>query len=243
MLEKKLPPSNIWFFKQVDFFEDLTESFYDSMDRRAVLVSFKRGQAIELKNDDGEFIYLITAGQVKLRHNTEFNKEIIIDILDKGDVFGPLEQLTPLSREDSSDQIRLQPTEAVAMSEGHALQFDLEFFQSQVSKRPAIVVNVVKLLGLRQKQMEVRLTRLLFRSSLGKIAGLLSELADRYGVENADGHIQLSFKLTHQEMASVLGLKRETVSEGMAELAYREILQNESRQIIILKPEELDKIS
>jgi CRP/FNR family transcriptional regulator len=103
------------------------------------------------------------------------------------------------------------------------------------------MVSLARFLGLRQRYLEIRLTRLLYRSSLGKLAGLLCELAERYG-ETQGSHIALTMRLTHQDLASIIGTKRDTVSRGLAELELQELIRYERNKIVLLNPKKLDEI-
>jgi CRP-like cAMP-binding protein len=103
------------------------------------------------------------------------------------------------------------------------------------------MVNVSRILGLRRKQLEFRIGRMLYRSSLGKVAGMLAELGERYGKKENE-QIELDLGLTHQEMASIVGLKRETVSEALADLEYRGLITAGRGRVRIMDPAALDKI-
>lgn len=236
------PGSFIWFLRKVPIFEELTESLYLSADARAKQIAFRRGDVLTPETQPLKQIFVVVEGQVKLRSFAESGKEQIIDILGPGDVYGPIERVTnPATRKDAS--VGSLATEAVALSQGHALGFDVQYFQHLVQQRPTVALNLSRFLGARQRRLEIRLRRLLFRSSLGKVAGLLCELAERYGEKTPEGHHKIDFRLRHQEMASIVGTKRETVSESLAELEYRELIRAKSGVITIFNVEALDQIN
>jgi CRP/FNR family transcriptional regulator len=76
---------------------------------------------------------------------------------------------------------------------------------------------------------------------LGKLAGLLCELAERYG-EKKGTSIHLTMRLTHQDLASIIGTKRDTVSRGLADLELRELIRYQRNEIVLLDPAKLDEI-
>ncbi len=234
--------------REIPIFREQTESFYHSADQRARLVEFKRGDPIDIRRGSSGGIFIVIEGQIKLRSLTENGKEIIIDVLSSGDAFGPIERAVRIGNEESgviSDTpLTETATEAVALSEGSALKFTLEYFKDLIQRRPNVVFNLTRVLGTRQRRLEIRLRRLLYRTSLGKVAGLLGELSERYGEADPDGEgILITFRLRHQEMASIIGTKRETVSECLAELELRELIKSSRSKLVVLKPEELDKIA
>ena len=102
--------------------------------------------------------------------------------------------------------------------------------QQIVHKYPNIVMGVTKLIGVRRQRVERRLRNLLFRSNRERVIHLLLELAEKYGQLTPEG-LELNIRLSHQEMASVIGSTRETVtvvlgqlqSEGLVKIARRRI--------------------
>ncbi len=231
--------SLVWFLRTTDLFEDQTESIIDWADEENREFQFKKGDSIPFHSNGERYIYVIYEGKVKLRAEGESGKEKILDIAAPGDTIGPIDRLLGKG-EDESDTAALA-TEAIALTDGTALAYVVGEFQALIERRPRVVHNVSRLLGLKQKQLEIRLSRLLFRSSLGKVAGLLAELAERYGEESPEG-IHLNFRLTHQEMASMIGVKRETVSDCVGRLELQEMIRTKKRQITVLQIEELDKV-
>jgi CRP/FNR family cyclic AMP-dependent transcriptional regulator len=222
-------------------FEDQSESMYESVGSRSEFLEFDRGDLLPTTEKDRAVIYVLESGQVKLRSQTDTGKEIILDVLGPGGVFGPLDQVAVDQRTPGTGSLGAHASEAVAISKGAAFKYDLHYFNDLVARRPTLMVNVSRILGLRRKQLELRLARLLYRSSLGKVAGLLAELGERYGSKQGEV-IRLGLRLTHQEMASIVGLKRETVSEALADLEYRGLIVAGRGNISLLKPGELDKI-
>lgn len=239
MSESKSTP--IWFLRSTPIFEDQSESMYESVGSRSVLFEFDRGDVLPTTEDGRAVIYVISAGQVKLRFFNDAGKEIILDVLGEGGVFGPLDQVIEDASSSRASELTAAPAEAIAMSKGSAFKYDLAYFNDLVQRRPTLMVNVSRVLGLKRKQLELRLARMLYRSSLGKVAGMLAELGERYGRREGE-QIILDLRLTHQEMAAIVGLKRETVSEALAELEYRGLITASRGHVTILDSAALDKV-
>ena len=104
--------------------------------------------------------------------------------------------------------------------------------QSLVRKYPRIVISVTKLIGLRRQKIERRLRNLLFRSNRERVIHLLIELAEKYGETTEDGVI-LKIRLSHQEMASVIGSTRETVTVILGQLQAEDLVTIARRRIVI----------
>ncbi len=78
-----------------------------------------------------------------------------------------------------------------------------------------VALAVTKLVGLRRQRIERRLTTLLFTSNQHRLNHLLLDLAEQFGVA-IEGGIRLGLKLSHQEIANLIGTTRETVTILMA---------------------------
>jgi CRP-like cAMP-binding protein len=233
--------TSIWFLRNTPLFEDQSESMYESLGSKCQMIEFQRGDLLPTVEAGRSVIYVLSAGQVKLRFFNEAGKEIILDVLGEQDVFGPLEQVVEEPATPRARELHAPSAEAVAVSAGSAFKYDLDYFNDLVQRRPTLMVNVSRILGLRRKQLEFRIGRMLYRSSLGKVAGMLSELGERYGKKEGE-QVELDLGLTHQEMASIVGLKRETVSEALAELEYRGLITAGRGRVTIVDGAGLDKV-
>lgn len=104
--------------------------------------------------------------------------------------------------------------------------------QALIRKYPRIVLGVTKLIGLRRQKVERRLRNLLFRSNRERVIHLLMELSEKYGEKTSEG-IGLKIRLSHQEMAGVIGSTRETVTVVLGQLQNEGLLSIARRKIII----------
>ena len=99
-----------------------------------------------------------------------------------------------------------------------------------IAESPQLALGVTRLVGLRRRRIERRLKYLLFHSNRDRIVNLLLELAEDYGVPGPN-EIELKIKLSHQDLASIIGSTRESVtvilgklqSEGLIRLGRRKI--------------------
>lgn len=106
---------------------------------------------------------------------------------------------------------------------------------------PNVTVKLTKLIGLRLKKIQSRVEDLVFRDVPARLAHLLLELGRTDGVADQQG-IRLKAKLTHQEMANLIGCSRETVSTIMGQFRDQGLIHMDGRTITILKEKELSKL-
>ena len=76
---------------------------------------------------------------------------------------------------------------------------------------PELSAGITKLIGFRRRRIERRLKMLMFRSNRERLIQLLVELAEQYGRTDPAG-IRIDLKLSHQDLASLIGSTRESVT-------------------------------
>lgn len=79
-----------------------------------------------------------------------------------------------------------------------------------------------------------RMETLVFGSASQKIAATLWQNAKRFGKKLPNGTVEIQLPLTHQQLASLTGLTRETVSIEMSKLKKQKIVEYQGKTITIL---------
>jgi CRP-like cAMP-binding protein len=97
---------------------------------------------------------------------------------------------------------------------------------------------MTQLLARRRLELENKLETLVFRDVTSKLAELLLNLAEEYGVEDARGTL-VALKITHQELANLIGSTRETVSLTLSQFKKKNLICSEGRRVIISDAESL----
>ena len=107
-----------------------------------------------------------------------------------------------------------------------------EVMQQLLVEQPDISLGITRLMGLRRKRIERRLKNLLFRSNRERLVHLILELAEQYGRPSEAG-LELRIKLSHQDLASIIGSTRETVTVVLGELQSEGLIELGRRKIIV----------
>ena len=219
-----------WHLKNCDLFERLTPEQTERLETRAKVREFKRGSLIYLPSDLSDSVLLLGTGRVKIYHITGEGKQAVLALVDPGELFGELGLFEP----------RGTPREefAEAMEASRVILISLEDMHWLMESHPEVSLGVTKLIGLRRKRVERRLKSLLFRSNRDRLVHLLLELAEKYGRPTVEG-VVLGIKLSHQDLASIIGSTRETVTVLLGELQHEGQLLIERRRIILTQFERL----
>lgn len=214
-----------WYLKNCDLFERLTPEEVAKLESRSKTRSFKRGSLIYLPTDRGDSVLLLTSGRVKIYHITGEGKQALLAIVEPGELFGELAVFDSSQREEFAETMEASTAVLIPGSE----------IQRMMETHPTVSLSISKLMGLRRKRVERRLKSLLFRSNRERLVHLLIELAEKYGRPDTAG-LRIGIKLSHAELASVIGSTRETVTVILGELQAEQALRIERRQIVLADP-------
>ncbi|MEW4486998.1 Crp/Fnr family transcriptional regulator [Thalassoglobus sp. JC818] len=218
----------LWFLKECPLFERLTEQQIEHLESASQSRSFGKGEMIYLPSDASESVLLLTKGRVKLFHVTSDGKQALLALIEPGEVFGELAVFDGGQREEFAE----------AMMPSTLIRIPKAIVQELMESEANVAIGITKLMGFRRRRVERRLKSLLFRSNRERLIHLLIELADQYGVRTPDG-VRLKIKLSHQELASIIGSTRETVTVVLGDLQSEGKLTIERRHLILNNIEQL----
>lgn len=211
-----------------DVLRSLSSDDLARLESRSRLRSFERGDAVYLPTESAHAVYVLVSGRLKISHLTEDGKESILGFLFPGDLFGELALLDPDSRGEAVE----------AIERSRVVSIPADAVRELMQRRPQLALNIARLIGNRRMRLENRLKNLLYRSNRERLVYVLLDLASEHGEQTSAG-IRLSLPLSHQELASIIGATRETVSVLMGELRRQGLIDSGRRRIILLQPERL----
>lgn len=220
----------LWYLKQCDLFQRLTPEQLQPVEARCRWREFKRGAPIYLPADYADGVLLLATGRAKICSFTDEGKQAILAFIDPGELFGELALFDAGEREEYAE----------AVEKSNVILIPSDAMQTLVEQHAGVSLGVTKLFGLRRRRIERRLKYLLFRSNRDRLVSLLLELAEQYG-EQTDEGVQLKIKLSHQDLASVIGSTRETVTVLLGDLQNEGRLTIGRRKIIVTDLAELAK--
>ncbi|TWT40828.1 Crp/Fnr family transcriptional regulator [Botrimarina hoheduenensis] len=221
----------IWFLKQCDLFRRLTPEEIARLEPRCRTRRFKRGEPIYLPAESADAALVLAEGRVKIGSVTEEGKQTILALIEPGELFGELSVLDDTPREEF----------AQAAEKSTVVLLPADALRALVEQNPSVALGVTKLIGLRRRRIERRLKSLMFRSNRQRLVSLLTDLAEQYGepAESPRGAVRLRIKLSHQDLASIIGSTRETVTVVLGELQQEGLVEVGRRRMVLLAPARL----
>ncbi len=226
------PKTKLWYLQNINLFAGMPRDEMLEIERITMMETVKRRQPIYLPGDPGDKVFLLKTGQVKLSRITEDGKELTLTILHPGDIFGELEVLDDSPRDAMAEA--LEDTSLCVMRR--------QDFESLLKRRPDLTIKLTKLMGLQLKSIENRVEDLVFKDVPSRLAGLLLQLSQEFGVKEEHG-LRLRTKVTHQEMANLIGSTRETVTATLGDFRRAGLVELDRHEIIIKNTQRLAKLS
>lgn len=226
-----LQNTKLWYLKHIHLFKGLSPAEMQEMDRITRMQQFRKRQPIYLTGEPSTTVYLLKKGRVKLGESDASGKQVTFEILEAGEIFGELEVLVGSRRE----------TQAEALEDVLICAIRREDFDRYVREHPDLSVKLTKLIGLRLRKIRSRVEDLVFRDVPARLAHMLLELSQTEGVAESTW-IRLRAKLTHQELANLIGSTRETVSHTLGHFRDQGLIRIDGRSIMILDPYRLSRL-
>ncbi len=212
-----------WHVRNCSLFQRLTEAQLGLLEQRARMRKFPKGSSIYLPNDLADSAFLLAEGRVRMCSTTPEGKQSILAFIEPGELFGELAIVDTTAREERAEAV-LNST-VVLLPGDHLRQL--------MEEAPGLALGVTKLIGMRRKRVERKLRSLLFRSNRERLTQLLLDLAEQYGNATTNG-IELAIKLSHQDLASIIGATRETVTTVLGELQGEGLLRIQRQKLTLL---------
>lgn len=223
--------NKLWYLKHIRLFDGISPSEMQEMEKITRMEEVKKRQPLYLPGDPSSNVYLLKKGRVKIANSAPSGKEVTFDILEPGEVFGELEVLEDAPRSTSAE----------TLDDTLICVIPRKDFDQYLAMHPNVTVKLTKLIGLRLRKIQSRVEDLVFRDVPARLAHLLVELSKSDGVKEGNG-IRLKAKLTHQEMANLIGCSRETVSSTLGQFRDDGLVRLDGRAITILNEKGLSRL-
>ncbi len=204
----------------IPVFAGLPEETLSKVTYHVVTRTHPPNQVILLENDWGGSVYFILEGWVKIRTYNLDGKEVTLNIIGKGEVFGEMAAMDEVPR--STDVITLTPTKISSIP--------AQDFVDLIRSEPLAGVSLVQLMSKRLRQVNRRL-RLREADSMSRVADTILFLAEGQGRQVEQG-TEIP-NLPHRELSSLSGLARETVTRVLTKLEKKGLIQRDQDVLCI----------
>ncbi|MGH3713181.1 MAG: Crp/Fnr family transcriptional regulator [Micromonosporaceae bacterium] len=211
---------------EVDIFADLTAPEMDAIAAAAPMRTYAAGELLYSPHNPVHTLFILKRGRVRVFRIAGDGRALTTAIITPGTIFGEMVLLGQ----------HMYDNYAEAIDEAVVCVMSREDVHRFLLSDPRIAARITTILGERLIEMERRLTDTVFKSVPQRIAATLCTLAGqqrRLGVGSRIAHV----KLTHEQLAALVGTSRETATKTLNELAHRGLLRLGRGRITILDTE------
>jgi CRP-like cAMP-binding protein len=218
----------LWYLKKIPLFQDLGPEAMSRLAETVQIAEIRRRQVIYLPGDPGKTVYFVNGGRVKISKVTRDGKELTLAYRGPGELFGEIALVEGGPREEMAE----------AMENALLTEMERGDFERLIQTQPLLGLRLARLLTQRRRDIENKIENLVFKDVNSKLAELLIRLGNEFGVDDARGTL-VALKITHQEMANLIGSTRETVSLTLSQLKRKGLIKTDGRKVIIAHREAL----
>jgi CRP-like cAMP-binding protein len=218
--------TKLWYISTNKIFYDLPEKDKSEMASMMTMRNVKKKGFVYNEGDRADTLYILKEGRIKITHLAEDGRELTIDIIEPGDIFG---ELTLAGEEE-------RETSAEALADSFICTISRKNFEAFLGMRPNLSLTITKWMGLRLRRIENRFENLIFQDVRTRLTTLLKDLAEKYG-EDIEGGRKIAIKLSHQELANLIGATRETVTLELNNMKRRGDIVMEGREFVLPSPQ------
>jgi CRP/FNR family cyclic AMP-dependent transcriptional regulator len=175
------------------------------------------------EEEDCQAIYFISQGRVKTFKTDEEGREKIINILGEGEMFPHIGLF-------GGDQY---PASAMVVEDGVLYVIDVNNFLQLLEHNPSLSVKMLKIMEQKIRDLQEHLSGLLSRDISERVWHILQGLAKASGTQIENG-IRINMELTHQDLASMVGTTRETITRVLSQFRKENKIEIQNGKFILL---------
>jgi CRP-like cAMP-binding protein len=215
---------------EVSIFESLSDKEIAEIASRSQFMTFKKDDVIIFESEEGNSLYVILEGMVKISRTNEDYKEVILAILGERDFFGEMSVL------DGA----LRSADAIALSKVQVIRIDAHVFLELLEKHPKIAISLLRELVSRLRKTDHQIKSISLADAVGRVASTIIRLANDVGRQKR-GRVEIDNFASQQEIANYAATSRETISRVLSMFEREGLIEREMNKIIIVNFEDFKK--
>ena len=193
--------------KQMQMFSSLTDADIATFIGKIMVKRFRKNQTVLFEDESNAYMYMLLSGKVKVVQVMEDGKESIRAIHKTGDSFGELSLL----------DCKTSPAMVVAMEDTTAAIISKENFFTILYNQKKVLDNLLQMFCFRLRDSWERFQMVNFKNAAQRVVMVLHQQSSEQSEKTAEG-IVLKDRFTHQVIADMVSLNRETVTRVIDKL-------------------------
>lgn len=209
--------------KNIPFFSEISDDVLSDLAACAIRKAFQKNAIIITEGDEAGPLFIILSGKVRVYLSNEDGKMVTLSEQREGSYFGELSLLDDQPR--SASVMTVEPCICALIPR--------QAFHAWLRKHPDdAALGLMRGLTRRIRLLTENVRGLALSDVYGRLARTLTDLAE----DDGEGHgAVIRDKISHQDLANMVGSSREMVSKLMKDLSSGGYLATEGRRIRLLK--------
>lgn len=204
--------------KTFSLFQGLPDEVLTSIARVSMMRRVSRGQAVVCAGDRADYVYFVLTGSLKVVISDEDGREVILSILEQGELFGEMGMFEEQPR--SASVVAVVPADLVLIAKAD--------FRTIMQDNFEIAWRIMSNLAARLRNADRKIESLALLDVYGRVARLLIEMA-----EQVDGQSVVVRKISKQDIAKMIGASREMVSRVMKDLGQQGLIEETPDGVVL----------
>jgi len=213
------------FLRGIPLFSDLSESTRDLVARSSTFQQIEKGSILFFQSDPSDWAYVVRSGSISIVLSNPDGRDMVINEMRPGDIFGELGILTA----------RPRSTSAIARIDSVVLGIPAQTLLRVLDLEPPLARRILHITAERLQTSGKREGALAFLDAQARLARLLLELEAQ---EKDKGYVTIS----QEELAHQTGLIRQTVAKVLGKWRRAGWLITGRGRILILNRKALEDL-
>jgi len=208
--------------QHVPLFQELSEEERQGLAPLFTEKKIRKGSVLFLEGDVGEELFIIKSGVVKI-YRLDETKEIILALFREGDFFGEMSLISAgLTRSATAETLEACTLYTLKRSA----------FVPYMEKSPKLCLKLLETTMERLRRANEQIYDLTFLGVRSRVMKTIIRLSEQHGV-SGEGGLLIDIKLTHQQLANMVGTVRESVTKVLQEMQEEGSLSIDKKMITI----------
>ena len=205
-----------------EVFSSLKPEELDAISNYFEKITFGNNDTIFNEGDPSDKFYLVAEGSVKVLKHTIMGKDIILEMMSPGDIFGGVAVLDK----------KPFPASAQAMESTTVIRISRQNLLKIMEDYPTLKLDIVKYFSNKLRDAHEMLKNIATERVERRIASLLLKLSEKVGADDGN-YRKIDIPLTRQEISEMVGTTVETCIRTMSRFQKNGVIKSSDGRILI----------
>jgi CRP-like cAMP-binding protein len=207
------------------FFSGLSPAEIDALARRSVSRTLAAGRIVFHEGTPGDGLYGLLSGRIAFTVDSPDGRSLILNTAGPGEFFGEIALIDGKGRTAG----------AIARDPSRVLFIARDKFLAYVRERPHVMLHIMTVLCGRLRRSTDYIADTAFLNLAARLAKQLLAMADGAG-------IRAELRVSHAELAAMLGVSRGRVSRQLAQWQEAKMLEQRRGRLLVRNREALQRV-